>query len=283
LKGATKGFLSDWGDDTRIAAFGAGGTDGNQGCMLWPDFRLLFLPARSLAGTFAWTTSMLALARFERFLRLVVDESHGALAALQGLLKTARPATGEAVAPQASSIVQLAEDGKAIVEGFVLDASGDADGNLQHFLGWLTQTLFPGEDYWPDFFAQRALIMAENDFAHLCRESLPVEGNIQINPETGVTTDGSLRYTEFLPAESLMYSPLSILPPLSKVGDQDVHLEVLTEWQSWIEKRPVIQFGADESKGKGVSQLSYVNDEDSFPARATASSPKASTDEGSAS
>lgn len=88
LKGATKSFLGHWDPEVLAAAFGAGGTTGNQGCMLWPDFRLLFLPARSLAGTLAWTTSMLALGRLERFLRLVVEQ-HDAISALQALLKNA--------------------------------------------------------------------------------------------------------------------------------------------------------------------------------------------------
>lgn len=266
LKGATRSFLSDWETDERIAAFGADeddikkGADRNQGCMLWSDFRVLFLPARSLAGTFAWTTSMLALARFERFLReTVTADQHVGLAALRGLFDSAPPTSGSAYAASDQCPLRVSGADQAVVEGFVLTIQQAA--GLSSLLGWLGSRVFGSEPYWSSFFAARALILAEDDFAHLCRESLPVEANIRIG-EKGVTDDGSLRYTEFLPAETLMYSPLSILPPLSKPGDDELELSVDAKWEEWLGASPVVQFGADESKGKGVCRLCGIQSDD---------------------
>lgn len=163
----------------------------------------------------------------------------------------------------------------AVVEGFVLQPTDRGGDSLRTFLEWLTEGLFPDDKYWQEFFTDRAIILAEDDFAHLCRESLPVDANIQILDETGVTKDGSLRYTEFLPAETLMYSQLSILSPLSKTMKDEKQYYV-DEWENWVQSRPVIQFGADESKGKGITQLCYLKQNGTFL-------PEENTEQGTAS
>ena len=259
LKGAMKSSLpeEDWDPASVAAAFGADGENGNKGCILWGDLKLLFLPARSLAGTFAWTTSPLALARLERSLSLAGgQQARAGLQALQDLLQMQPPASGTAIG---TSNVLRVNDGPIIVEGFVLQPSADADGKLAKLAEWLVSILFPDEKegaYWRSFLSDRVLLLAEDAFTHLCRESLPVDANIRIDPETGVTEDGSLRYTEFLPAETVMYSPLAILPSLRRADDEGREFAL----ESWKSLPTVLQFGAEESKGKGVSRLCYLGE-----------------------
>lgn len=260
LKGAMRASLRDWDEPSIAAAFGADGENGNQGCILWSDLKLLFLPVRSLAGTFAWATSMLALARLERSLALVTEaESHAGLAALTAFLQSPPPESGTGITPGDASVL-CGIAGSAILEGFALETRVDATSQLANFVDWLSQTLFPSpqDTYWRSFFSARVLVMEEDAFAHLCRESLPVDANIQILPETGVTKSGSLRYTEFLPAETVMYAPLTILPSLRKAEAEGREFALM----AWSELPTVMQFGAEESKGKGVSRLWYMDASD---------------------
>jgi CRISPR-associated protein Cmr4 len=269
LKGVTKAAAeadaTTWDKDIARAAFGTSGDDGgNQGCMLWADFRLLFLPLRSLAGTFAWATSTLALARFLRALELVDTQCVG-YRSLSAFLAAnhLNTASDNAIVHDASTCLVVSGD-TMVIEGFVLKAKPDeskpdAGGGIRQlrlFADWLTRAVF-ADNYWQSFFSDRIAVLPDDAFAHTCRNSLPVDANIKIDPKTGVTTTGSLRYTEFVPAETLMYSPLTILKPLTEtVAD----LECVTDtWRDYAKTRPVLQFGADESKGKGVSQLAFLS------------------------
>jgi len=269
LKGVTKAAAeahgTTWDKDIANAAFGTSGdSGGHQGCMLWADFRLLFLPLRSLAGTFAWATSTLALARFLRALELVDNHSVG-YTSLTAFLAANRlhTASDHAIVHDAGTCLAMSGD-TMVIEGFVLKAKSDASEpdaggdirQLRLFAKWLTHAVF-AEEYWQSFFSDRIAILPDDAFAHTCRNSLPVDANIKIDPKTGITTTGSLRYTEFVPAETLMYSPLTILKPLTEVA---ADLECVTDtWKDYAKTRPVLQFGADESKGKGVAQLSFLS------------------------
>lgn len=264
LKGAMRGSVG-WDEETNKVVFGADGENGNQGCVLWGDLKLLFLPVRSLAGTFAWATSMLALARLERSLGLLAADAsiQAGHEALRGFLKASPPTSGICVSPTPECVLQIT-DGPCVVEGLVLEANADESGKLHQFLSWLTEQLFSeAESYWRGMLLERVLVVDEDSFAHLCRESLPVDANIRINPETGVTEDGSLRYTEFLPAETLMYSPITIMPSFRRSQDEALEFGL----EAWASLPEVMQFGAEESKGKGVSRLCYVGE----PSRGNAS------------
>ena len=246
------------------AAFGRSDAAGNQGCLLFSDAWVLFFPVRSLAGTMAWVTSPLALARFARAAGLVPDLADlamksGAVLPHAGTLSDGK-AIGASCAAAAGQAVQaldarLQVGNRYFLEGLALEPIADpaaraAFGVVVHEMA---AALFTGSSggagFWQPYFGSHALLISENDFRHVVEHATEVEANIRIEP-SGVTADGSLRYTEFLPAETVLYALLTLDDPLDGTSAS----EVRTGYRALLlESSGAIQLGADESKGKGVT------------------------------
>lgn len=249
------------------AAYGVGETEGNQGCLLFSDAQLVLLPVRSLAGTFAWVTSRLALARLHRWLEIAGDlvfsvrDKRGANVELSGaeLLKTLLATIGDA--PEPEHAIGCGDCDKSVritdgsttqycLEGLVL--TKDSRRSLEHIGQWFGQVLFGDTDqgaYWRNYLLGRLLLVDDASFDHLARHAMQVEANIKIET-SGVTAIGSLRYTEYLPAESVLMSLISILEPL-KSEHRNRQAEVENLLQRVAKPNAITQFGADESKGRG--------------------------------
>lgn len=261
VKGAT--------DKTVTAAFGVGETTGYQGCVVLTDASLLLLPVRSLVGTFVWATSRLALARFARFLDVAGDPSElrRAVGAVLGASKGIP--RGTALGPEGwgetdtvnagqkppawDADVRLNGNGPYCIEQLVLEAvSGGAGENVGELAVRLGAVLFPDgkgdAEFWRDFFKHRVLILNDDDFGELAGRATQVEANIKIE-QNGVTKDGSLRYTEYLPTETVLVSLLEVGEPRNGIARSDVETlvdEVLSG---------PLQVGADESTGKGLVRV----------------------------
>jgi CRISPR-associated protein Cmr4 len=269
-------------------AFGKGETDGNQGALLFGDASILFFPVRSLIGTLAWVTSSLALARFIRALQLCGNGAGANATDLETALTTVLQALpldqGAALVPESknadSQAVKslLLKDGKAYLEGLVLTARTKEDANAAASNLWTAATAIAGivfgtgqaqgekdqkndpcataiakpASYWKDFFVPRVLLISDADFRHLVLHATQQEANITIEP-TGVTKDGSLRYTEYLPTESILFSLISFDPPDKTKGNGAT---ILSNYKQLVQAP--IQLGADESKGKGLVQSSVL-------------------------
>jgi CRISPR-associated protein Cmr4 len=240
------------------AAFGKGETDGNQGCLLVGDARLLLFPARSMAGTMAWATSCLALGRLAR-LCAATDDPDGLGAACAAVVNSAAAAVergtavgaslpaGEAGAPLDDA---LTLEKQYFLESLALQPCGDA-GARQAVASCAraVASLLSADPFWRGYLASRLLVLHEDDFQHVVSHATEVEANIAI-ASSGVTVDGSLRYTEFLPAETVLASLVVVEPPLGGRGSRQ---EVESGFKALAaEHGGVIQFGADESKGKGL-------------------------------
>lgn len=244
------------------AAFGHSGADGNQGCVAFTDAQLLLLPVRSLAGTFSWATSRFALARLQRWLMLCRSD-HPLLALLETVLEETQEPGDDSVytcsngkpqdgTGQLDDVLRLGQGSQQVcLENLILEA------NPSTSLGMLARQLsgfLAGGDagFWGGFFCGRLALLGEDNFRHLVQHSTPVEPNIKIG-KSGVTETGSLRYTEFLPAESLLYSLLDFgMPMVDGVDNEDLRLLLDPDPDGYFPRHRPLQFGADESKGKGL-------------------------------
>jgi CRISPR-associated protein Cmr4 len=250
LKGAFKGLAGkgDW----QSSAFGAPGTDGHQGCALFGDANLLLFPARSLAGTFAWITTAPVLARYARLADLAGDPN--GLGAAAGKVAAATQNLGAATAAGTSaSRPVLAIEDRYFLEGSSLTVDSQPATDVDALAGMLASVLFePGDAFWPPFFRARLLVVDADVFVHFVNHATQVEANIEIG-EKGVTTEGSLRYTEFLPAETVLYHLLQVETPLGGGSTANVI-------ETGLKALPTtIQLGADESKGKGIARWSALS------------------------
>jgi len=112
----------------------------------------------------------------------------------------------------------------------------------------LAATLHDTDPFWTSFLRGRLLVLAQDDFRHLVQTATAVEANIEIL-SSGVTKDGSLRYSEFLPAESVLYGYYYA----ASLVDADRRTRAIELYERAL--RGDMQLGADESAGKGLVSI----------------------------
>jgi CRISPR-associated protein Cmr4 len=110
-------------------------------------------------------------------------------------------------------------------------------------------------------FKIRFVILPEKSFSYFVKYATEVVPNIKIDDTTGTSTKG-LRYTEYLPSETILYSLMGFEKPRMANSNgtglkdaQDVKTKFITDPPGRI------QIGADETKGKGFVELSILHNE----------------------
>lgn len=181
------------------------------------DARLLFLPVRSYAGTFAFITCPLVLERLNRDLKAL------GLPHLQSPIPT--PEQNAAFVPQNSQIVY---NNQVILEDIDLTASpGQADTLAQE----LGQRVFGGE---AEYFQARFALVHNDVFSYFCEMGMEIIARVRLDSETKTVVKGGLWYEEAIPAETV-FSCFAI----GESGFQELD-------------RPYIQIGGQASVGRGL-------------------------------
>src|SRR5262249_10276387 len=106
----------------------------NAGSAQFADARLLLLPVRSLAGTFAWVTSPYVLRRFLR------DVAAAPLSTLQAVKDWAEPAAGEGERCKVATGTKLRLTGSTVVLedlDLVADEASEVTVLAEKLGGWL--------------------------------------------------------------------------------------------------------------------------------------------------
>ena len=236
--------------------FGKSGTEGYQGRANFHDFSVVFFPVRSLADTFVWVTSPLALHK----LRDALPQNGDLCVALGMFLDAAcsEVKPGFAVAPTKAGGILLGTGANArcCIENRVLQLASDqtARGLFDEFTSAFAAVIFKDSAYWQEFFKARVLLITDKDYTALMQTATEVRANIAMDKEgKGVTQTGSLRYTEYLPAETILWAPLSVWLKEAGLIRRLMSLHVLPVLQG------VLQFGADETTGKGVTRMGCIS------------------------
>lgn len=215
--------------------------EGGQGRLCFHDLQLLLLPVSSLAGIFAWTTCPFVLRRLYRWLPQLKALGPKSLKdVVEKVCQLEVPS--KKIAPNngcldCNGFYQLGELSleKCGGQGWQKDVAELADG--------LALALFPEDPQSKQFFTSRFALLSDEDFALLSKRATQVEANIKIN-EWGVTEQGSLRYTESLPIETVMATMFSWDSQKNDCEAKQVN--------DFIRSQPIIQLGGDETKGKGI-------------------------------
>lgn len=232
------------------------------------DAMLVLLPVRSLRGVFCWVTCPLALARLARLADIAgvastISQRARTLLAAGGSLGEGEafgcgtPSSGPATANASSPDAAIAMGASYVVEGMVLKSVQDQKTRaaVRELATGFAEILVPSsapkhkdEHAWFNgFLGSRLLLTSDQSFTTLATHALPVEANIAIG-EGGVTTTGSLRYTEFLPADSVLVSLLRFDLSRGSTSESEIRSAAGVSPGTWI----TLQVGADESKGKGL-------------------------------
>jgi len=207
----------------------AEGSHAQAGAISFSDARLLAFPVRSNVAPFVWVTCPALLNRFARDLEL----------------------SGQTVPNLAETTVQmdcycaLAGEitGKVILEDICLDPQNQDCPDLAEF--------FAG--YLPNI--ERLLLIPDDHFSFLVETATEIQAQIKIKPETGTTQDGSLRYEELLPADTLLYT-------LVFFGDERADQEnmIMTDMLKQSVQNAIashIQIGGDMTLGRGIFQVEW--------------------------
>ena len=244
--------------------FGPEDGDLHSGAVSFGAGNLLYFPIRSLRGCFVWATSPLLLYRFARHLGM--NGKINEFPNLQNLLANPRLhsfMTEVLINPDSADLLLFGnkpnpgeeENRKIILEEFPktvhpLDL-------IRNFAEEMANKIFssPISTFLKEDFIKKMVILPEDTFSYFISYATEVVSNIKIDNETGTSKEG-LRYTEYLPAETILYCIISF--ERGKCADaHSLGLETGDKVKELFDnnKPSIIQIGADETKGKGIVEL----------------------------
>ncbi len=230
-----------------LAIFGpeAANASDYAGALSCGDARLLLFPVRSLAGVFAWTTSLEALAHFER---------SAAAAGMTTGWNLAQAGTVGSDQAWINGDVLLA-GGAVVLEEFSF--SPDRKAIVNTIGTWLADNALPQlaeYTYWHDALPKKLCILPDNAFRDFALYATEVQTHIKLNPATK-TVDGTALWTsESLPADTLLYSPLMASNSRSAASQLNAAGVLQTIKKLGLTR---IQLGGDETTGQGLVALRF--------------------------
>lgn len=258
LKGALRSECEKRSGDKKSIKFAFGPEMANApdhaGAISPGDARLLLFPVRSLAGVFAWTTSMDALARFQRDAKAVGEKLAWAI--------PPAPAKGVAWVTAESSVVA---GGKVVLEEFAFTPSEAHSQIVAAIANWVADHAFPNGSeyaYWKGKLPKSLVILHEDAFRDFTQFSVEIMTRVALDKNTKTVQEGPWT-EENLPVDTLLYAPLAAVTPRRPKKDEDERPEGLRSAKAVMDfvsksldgKR--IQLGGDETVGRGTVSLRF--------------------------
>lgn len=224
--------------------FGPGTGDNaadHAGALSTGDARILLFPVRSLAGVFAWVTSVDALARFQRetaMLKLDPDWK-----------EITEPGKEEALVN--GSVLKAGDS--VVLEEFSFTPKQD---RVTETIGeWLAGNALPGGkeyDYWRKALPQKLCILPEDAFRDFVLYGTEVQTHVRLDPEKKTVQTGALWTSESLPVDTLLYAPL--MATKSRANGNKLDAESILKKIDDL-KLTRTQLGGDETTGQGMVAL----------------------------
>ena len=239
LKDGEKYVIVKDNDERITRIFGKAGGEGENyaGAVAPGDVRLLLFPVRSLAGVFAWTTSIHALENFKRSAELTGHKV--------GWEFTEKPDEGGALISAKGSDLVL---GTIVLEEFSFTSKPSTV--VDTVAEWLVENALPKEfsKYWEEILPKRLCILSEDAFRDFCMYATEIQTHVKLDPATKTTSNTALWTTESLPVDTLLYAPLmatDVRDGKNTLAAADVLNEVAKL------KITHLQLGGDETTGQG--------------------------------
>lgn len=236
--------------------------------------RVLLFPVRSLAGTFAWVTSPLALGRLRRDL-------HG----LENQLDWdfGPPPSDHALVPPDSDVClgdgDAASEADAerhiVLDEFTFTAKEETKlGAIAHWLAHHALPSDPSYDYWRERLCRvpngigpgdqvcassNLVVLPDDDFRDSCRFATEIQSRNKINPVTKTVKGTGLWTEEHLPAETVLYTKILAADPRmprdasnadGQITDASQVLAVMTGFDGGL-----VQMGGDATVGRGLVRI----------------------------
>lgn len=225
--------ITVFGPDTEHASEHAGSVQ-------FSDANLVFLPVRSICGTFAWATSPYLL---RRLIRDAAEAGAEALAAA----KIPKPETVD-VACVAGEKLKAGD--KIVFEDFVFTPK--IDPLVSTIAKEVASKVFAAADR--EFFTERVCVLHDDVMSVLLRTSMEVVARNRLDPETKTVERGALWTEEALPIESLLVGVVMATPVAPKRGSAAPDAKELLTYIEGLTKG-TLQIGGKSSVGRGLCHL----------------------------
>lgn len=241
LKGVLRANCEDDGSKICERVFGpsTGNASDHAGSAQFSDLRLLFLPVRSLAGTFAWVTSPLILRRFARDCEMAGALMFGEPPQIQDE-KTCLLAAN----PSSLTMKIENQDNQVVLEDLRL--TGSFNQSLQNLVNALSVRLFK-DKAWQDVFAGRVCMVHDNVLSFLLETATEITARIRMDKQKKTVDEGGLWYEEALPAES-------ILAGLMAMQEVKANADEVRQVIEQIVQSP-LQVGGNSTVGRGLCRV----------------------------
>ncbi len=219
-------------------------TDNNHASSVqFSDQRLLLLPIRSLAGTFAWVTSPYVLHRFAR------DIQDAQIAPPTEAVPTIEDETTCVVT---SSTSRIKIDTRIYLEDLELT---NVQLQAEVWATWIAERVFPGDTAWQAMLKEKCCIVHDDVLSFFLATSTEITARIKLKGDAKTVQDGGLWYEEALPTETIL-SGIALVTPTKASGTTVEHVyEILQTMTS-----KTLQFGGKATVGRGLCRVLLVGD-----------------------
>ncbi|NOK58062.1 MAG: type III-B CRISPR module RAMP protein Cmr4 [Chloroflexi bacterium AL-W] len=248
IKGALRAGCSD--EESRRTIYGADAREleALESSTQFSDQRLLLLPIRSLAGTFAWVTSPYILQRFKRDLR---DASIDCPAMIFDN-EIASLNTSECLVSSSESVIVIEGDNKVYLEDLDLVSKTTSE-EVDAWAKWIAARVFPGDDTtWQDMLKKRFCVVHDDVLGFLLNTATEIIARIKLGEETKTVDakQGALWYEEALPTETILTGMVRVVPN-KKARENGNGDHILTTLQT---EKP-LQLGGNVTVGRGMCRV----------------------------
>ncbi len=252
---SVKGTLRDLCKDSlKEAVYGpdTNRADEFAGAAQFADQRLLLLPIRSLAGTFAWVTSPYLLRRFLRDVHDANPSQPALNAPTVGDKKCLVVKTGDGSQTATKLKVKVGVDYRVVLEDLDLELTEDP--LASEWAAALGKQIF--EDVgWRRIFAERFCIVSDDVLSFLLDTATEITARIKLQEEAKAVQRGGLWYEEALPTETILYGLVLATPTGHHKNNGLDEAKIFGVVANSIET--VVQLGGKATVGKGLCRLSF--------------------------
>lgn len=192
------------------------------------DAKILAFPMRSNVAPFVWVTCPTVLERFNRDLKYIGIDS---------CLKFDSVQKDEAVALIGDN---FSPGDKIILEDALVEIKAAKEELNVNFIKNNFQEI------------TRLLLISDEMFDYCVSYCTEIQTNIKIDSKSGTTQDGSLRYQEFLPADTVLYSIVYFSSSVNSLQAEQI--------KDYIQKNinSFLQVGGDVTLGKGICKINWI-------------------------
>lgn len=207
--------------------FGTSEGTGYAGSSSFSDAKILAYPMRSNVSPFVWITCPAVLKRLQKDLAFTGEDI--------AKCKISEVKENEAV------LIKGSISGDVLLEDYEVKVSNDK--KVEGFDAW-----FSGTD--------RLILVSDEVFNYGVTNCTQIMAQIKIDSKTGTTAEGSLRYQEELPSDTLMYTVIHWGDSKNTAEDK-LKADTIKRFITEEVIKNHIQIAGDETCGRGIFELTW--------------------------